>query len=360
MTRPIIHLCAPASPATSVFGVVGAADARELIARVQAAIGSEFEVTGRPALLAADFDEKRGGRRDDAARVRELHEMFVRDEVVALLAARGGGWLTRILPEIDFSLLDRRRRPLAVFGFSEITPLVNIIGRHARGRGYYYMTPGFPRAGAERYARLNARRLNGGRTLTGRSLAAFAKRWADERFAADFAAYFRDVSRVLRGVAPSRQVRGRLVSGRLPAVSRAALVGGCLTLVTPLTTQRYAQRCDPAGKWLVLEDLDEYAYRIDRQFAHLKLAGWFERCAGVLLGDFHSGDEDQRAETLEILHFHLPRGRNVPVVTTSDVGHTWPQAILPIGKPLTVQSPGGRGGVRRVRFKPDWRRLRVL
>jgi len=360
MGKPIIHLCAPASPATAVFEAVGVKDARGLIARVQAAVGDGFRVTGKPALLDCFFDERRGGRRDDAARVRELHAMFVRDDVAALVAARGGGWMTRILPEVDFSLMDRRRKPLAVFGFSELTPLVNLVGRHARGRGYYFMTPGFPKPGAERYARLNATRLSGGRKLRGRALDAFAGDWAAKRFDTEFDAYFRDVRRILAGQPPERSVTGVLEWGRLPARSRATFVGGCLSLMTPLTAALFCKLCDPKGKWLVLEDLEEYPYRIDRQFAHLKLAGWFERCAGVLIGDFHMGDADQRAETLEILRFHLPKRRGVPVVTTRDVGHTWPQAVLPVGRGVTLHCRRTMRGKARVTIEPPWRAWRCV
>ncbi|HRX87580.1 MAG TPA: LD-carboxypeptidase [Phycisphaerae bacterium] len=360
MTKPIIHVCAPASPASSVLETVGVADARELIARVQDAVGRDFRVTGKAALLDPPFDEHRGGRRDDAARVRELHAAFANDDVVALVAARGGGWMARILPDLDFSILDRRRRPLAVFGFSELTPLVNLVGRRRMGRGYYFMTPGFPKSGAERHARLNARKLLPSRPPKGKALESFAKRWAAARFAHDFADYFRDVTAILRGAPPQRAVSGRLVRGGLAAEAKVTLVGGCLSLVTPLTAGPYARLADPKGKWLVLEDLEEYPYRIDRQFAHLKLAGWFERCSGVLLGDFHMGDEDQRADTLAILDFHLRRTRDIPVVTTADVGHIWPQAVLPVGKRMTVRCETRKRGPSRVTFAPPWAKWRCV
>ena len=44
-------------------------------------------------------------------------------------------WMARILPDLDFSILDRRRRPLAVFGFSELT----LVTRQAAGATKAYM-----------------------------------------------------------------------------------------------------------------------------------------------------------------------------------------------------------------------------
>ena len=116
----------------------------------------------------------------------------------------------------------------------------------------------------------------------------------------------------------------------------------------------------PDGKWIVLEDLGEAPHRIDRQFAHLKLAGWFEKCAGVLVGDFHMGGRDQAAETLAILDYHLPTQRSMPVVQTNLVGHTWPQAMLPVGRALTMRCQPGRGRHKDVTITWPTDRLRVV
>ena len=134
--------------------------------------------------------------------------------------------------------------------------------------------------------------------------------------------------------------------GRLPARTGATFVGGCLSLVTPLTTSRYTKRIDPRNRWIVLEDLDEQPHRIDRQLAHIKLAGWFDRCAGVLIGDFHLGDKDQTKTVLNMLPYHLPARRNVPIIVTKRVGHVWPLAPLPIRRQVTLET----GKTGRVRF----------
>jgi muramoyltetrapeptide carboxypeptidase LdcA involved in peptidoglycan recycling len=357
MSKPIIQLFAPANPVRKEIEALGYGDTRDLVRGVQNLVGPAYRVRAKPSLLEAEVDETRGGRRDDAARIRELNTLLADDDVRALVAIRGGAWLVRLLPHVDFSLLDRRRAPLAVFGFSEITPLSNLIGCHRKGYGYYYMTPGFPRIALARWGRLNIKRI-AGRELTGRAAERFAVKWALAQLSDKFAEYWRDVCAILEGRAPRRAVKGRLVAGRLPARSEGTIIGGCMSLVTALTVGDFARPLKPRGKWIALEDLEEHPHRIDRQIAHLKIAGWFDRCAGVLIGDYHLGDEDQRDQVLEILRYHLPRGRSIPVVSTPDFGHTWPQAVLPIGRRVVFAcSQSGRGKPRVTIECPwsDWR-----
>ncbi len=332
---------------------------KELTDAVRKAVGSRYRVRAKARLVEAAVDDQDGGRNDDNARVKELQSVIEDDRVVALVTLKGGGWLTRIIPHIDFQPLQKRRTPLAVFGFSEITPLVNLIGLRKRGYGFYYMTPGYPTTAMERYARLNITKLK--QTPMGaKAIGAFAKRWAQRQAREQFDAYFRDVASTIEGSGPSRTLTGNLISGSLSKETEATFIGGCLSLVTPLTVAKYARHIKPAGKWIVLEDLEEAPHRIDRQFAHLKLAGWFEQCAGVLIGDFHMGDRDQTAETLAILKYHLPSDRSVPVIHTKFVGHTWPQAILPIGRKIMVRCEKGRGRNEKVTMTWPHERWRIV
>ena len=350
MSKPIIHLCAPASPGQVVFETLGVRGARELIRLAQDAVGPAYRVRGRPSLIEATLDDNKGGRSDDAARVRELEEVMSNDEVAAMVAVRGGAWLTRILPQIDFHALDRRKKRLAVIGFSEITPLVNLVGAHRRGYGYYYMTPGFPPIGMARYGRLNISKIAPRKRMSPKEATRFAQRWAAKQATERFNGYFREVVELVEKRRPTRKLTGTLVSGNLPTSSRATVIGGCLTLVTPLAAGAFASRLNPRGKWIALEDLEETPYRIDRQLAHLKLAGWFERCTGVLIGDFHEGDEDHAKKVVALLKYHLPAKRRIPIVVSKQFGHIWPQVPLPIGRRLSIHS--ARAGQRhRVSFE---------
>lgn len=72
-----------------------------------------------------------------------------------------------------------------------------------------------------------------------------------------------------------------LVSVR-PGKAQGILVGGCLTLIAHSLGTPY--QIETKDRVLFLEDVDEKPYAIDRMLTHLKLAGLFERCRGVIFG----------------------------------------------------------------------------
>ncbi|MHC4698747.1 MAG: LD-carboxypeptidase [Planctomycetota bacterium] len=143
MSRPRIHLIAPAGSCRPFLEAIDIPSAAALLTLVQDGIGSAYVVSGNETLIEATEDELHGGRQDDRLRARDITQALGDDDVVAVVLIRGGAWFTRVLPLIDFSVLNSRERPVAVFGFSELTTLVNIVGAHRRGIGVYDMGPAF-------------------------------------------------------------------------------------------------------------------------------------------------------------------------------------------------------------------------
>lgn len=138
---------------------------------------------------------------------------------------------------------------------------------------------------------------------------------------------------------PFRPIRGRLVAGRVEDGS-LRVVGGCLSVLAAVLTGRVGRPIRPDGRWLAIEDVNEPPYRVDRYLAALKIAGWFDRIAGVLVGDFHTGRASQQPAVLELLRFHLLPARGLPIVATKDFGHVWPMSPLPINRPLRIWRRG--------------------
>lgn len=313
-----VHLIAHARPPRDDLRKLAFASASEYLHFVRAHIPRSLRLTARSRFFELDADEWHGGRRDDAARIRDLQEALDDPDTLALVAANGGSYLSRILPHLDFSPLARRRAPLWVLGFSELTPLVNFVARYACGRGLYWLCPNYlawkvrPRAAA---------------------LAAFTEFW-------------RVLPEVLHGCVPGDTrhlvfgpLRGRWVAGKLRA-GPVRLIGGCLAVLAAVLGGSHGQRLRPDGKWLFLEDIQEEPYRIDRHLAALKFAGWFDRIAGVLVGDFHTLTADTQPAVLELLRFHLPPRRRLPVVTTRDFGHVWPMVPVPVNRTLKLSVRG--------------------
>ncbi len=335
MNRPRIHLIAPAGSCRRFMAAVDAPSAAALIAIVQDTIGSAYSVTGSEVLIEAQEDELNGGRQDDRLRAEDIEQALGDEEVVAVVLIRGGAWFTRVLPLINFSVLERRAKPVAVFAFSELTTLVNIVGSHDRGIGVYDMGPAFLTYGLRRYARSGA--------VEEVTTYAASKEWARVRVLPEFRAFFRDVVSMIEGRGSARTVAAELVRGELPDHCEATFIGGNLTVLSTLVGSRYGGWVSAQRRWLMIEDLNEKPEHIDRLLAHLTLAGFWEQCDGVLVGDFHKGYEELTPAVVSLLDYHLPRQRPIPVLTTQQIGHTWPMSPLPLHLPLTIQRVSGNG-----------------
>ena len=349
-----VHLLSAANPVGPDLARFGFDGLVAYLAFIRAHLPDGLRLTASRAVLAAVEDVERGGRRGDARRLRDLQAALRDPHTPALVASNGGAYFSRILPHVDFSALARRRAPLTVFGFSELTGLVNVVASYPAGRGVYWLCPNYlawtirPAARAraafgEFWRRLPEFIAQAGGPLPASSRVAISHREAT----------LPSGPAPLRGAASVREagwpgattlefdgcVRGRLAAGRVRS-GPVRLVGGCISVLVALLTGPLARRIRPERRWLAIEDVREVAYRLDRHLASLKHAGWFERLAGLLIGDFHTSDQpDQSAALLELLRFHAPR--RLPIVVTRSFGHVWPMTPLALNRRLWLEARGG-------------------
>jgi len=302
--------------------------AAQLIDIVQEVVGSNYEATGNADIIEAGEDELAGGRSDDRTRADDLQQALHDDKVAAIVQLRGGAWFSRVLPHIDFSALSQRTQRVAVFGFSELTTLVNIVGTYPQALGIYDMGPAFLTYGLKRYATQTIKSVTDAR----------GSEWARRQLRPEFDAFFRDLVSIIEGSGSQRPLTARLLRGQLPANTSASFVGGNLTVLSTLIGSPYDASVRPQGQWLMLEDFNDKLERIDRFLSHLTLAGYWDDCQGLLLGDFHRGYEDIQPAVLELLNHHMPRSPALPILASADVGHVWPMAPLPLHLPLDLVS----------------------
>lgn len=326
MGTPRIHLIAPAGSCRRYVEQLQCASVAELCARVRDWTGGQYEITADESLVRAEEDEAAGGRTDDLPRAEDITQALADSNVVGIVALRGGAWFTRILPHIDFSVLDRRTRPVSLFGFSELTTLVNVVAAHPMGRGIHAMGAAFLAYGLKQQAR---------RTLPpGEDWDARATAWALQRLPTETGAFFADVRSIIEGRGSSRPLRLRSHRGNFPAPPTACFVGGNLTVLSTIVGTAYERRLfaapPPAPLWLFLEDYNDKLERFDRFLAHFTLARWWDRFYGILLGDFHQGDNDLTPHVVTLLRYHLPRERELPVLAAPTLGHVWPMSPLPL------------------------------
>ena len=120
----------------------------------------------------------------------------------------------------------------------------------------------------------------------------------------------------------------KLTESRVHVDGRPVLGGNLSVLYSLLGTS-----CLPdfRGAWLLLEDLDEYLYHIDRMFCALRLAGILNAVHGLMLGSF----SDLHDNTIASGQTHdNPFGRDL---------HTIVMDHLPGGKPVIWDVPVGHG-----------------
>lgn len=325
MFQDRVHLVSPANPLAPDAARFGFSSPAEFVKHARRHLPTPYRLTANMRLLNAQEAPWKGGRRDDAARVRDLNAALADEETTAIVASNGGAYLSRILTDVNFNILRTRKAPLVAVGFSEITGLVNAIASYRCGRGYYWLCP----------------------TWLG---------WAIKPKTAARAAlaeFWQTLPALISGEPPAAGTRmhfgpleGRIVRGRVASGS-VRLMGGCLAVLVAVAAGKMARRIRPDGKWLMLEDIREPPYRIDRHLATLKHAGWLERVSGVLVGDFRMMHKDTQPAVVELLRYHLPVDRPVPIVVSRSFGHTWPTVPVPLNVPLSMTVVGRQVRIER-------------
>lgn len=246
-------------------------------------------------------------------RLEDLHAMFRDPEVKGIFCVRGGYGSAQLLDRIDYELI--RRNPKVFVGYSDITALHLAIQKRA-------------------------------------GLITFHGPVALSKFTPYTQDWFR---RALFEAKPLGEVgnpseenplRPKHVLRAIRAgKARGRLVGGNLTLIS--TTMGTPYEIDTRGAILILEDIDEQPYAIDRMLTQLRLAGKLDEVAGVVFGacvDCKPRDYKPSFESSlslgEVLDEILGRLR-VPVLSGLTIGHTEDQLTLPLG--VTVTLDAGRG-----------------
>jgi muramoyltetrapeptide carboxypeptidase len=114
-------------------------------------------------------------------------------------------------------------------------------------------------------------------------------------------------------------------------VAEGRLIGGCIPMLT--ATLGTSQEIDTHGALLLLEDIDEKPFRIDRMLFHLRRAGKFRDVRGVIFGEMPGcGGGTTAEEGLRDIILEALEGLDVPIVFGLPFGHTRQGCLtLPIG-----------------------------
>ncbi len=240
----------------------------------------------------------------DELRLGELMRFATDPSIDVVLTGRGGYGISRLLERIDFAAI-KARAPI-VAGYSDFTAFS--LAYLARA---------------------------GGVSLSGPSAGDFGAASPDEFTTTHFFGLVESkkysIDLALEG--PAAEVSGRLWGGNL--VMLAALLG------TP-----YFPRV--RGGILVVEDVNEPAYKIERLLYQLAHAGVLQRQAAVMLGDFAPilPMPNDNGFDLAAVITRLREIANVPVYTGLPYGHLARKLTLPIGgRARLVVRRGGRAAL---------------
>jgi muramoyltetrapeptide carboxypeptidase len=227
-------------------------------------------------------------------RVRELEQMFERDDVRAIVAARGGYGANYLLPMLDLAKI--RANPKIFVGYSDLTALLT----------YFTDTGGLI-------------------TFHGPMV---AKDWSHAD-GADIASW----QAALAGVDPWEMNFGADsgVRGLVEGEAQGMLYGGCLSILTASLGTPYEMQTERTI--LFLEDVAARPYQIDRMLMQLKLAGKLRGVRGIIFGEMLDCRQTaSQGYTLEEVVMRIVGGLGIPVAYGVPSGHvTSGNITLPIG-----------------------------
>jgi muramoyltetrapeptide carboxypeptidase len=230
----------------------------------------------------------------DRHRAGHLNRLFANDEIRAILCARGGFGCLRVLPHLDYDLI--KKHPKALIGFSDVTALLVTLTERCGLAGIH-------------------------------GPVATSLGFADER----------SKSRLLQvlaakgpvDLAPADPVVVR------PGRARGVFTGGNLATLCHMVGTRFAP--DFKGKIVLLEDVNEAPYRVDRMLTQMRLAGCFENMAGLVLGSFKDcGAEEELLHVFEDLFADF-KG---PILGGFEIGHGKRNLAIPVGVNVEIDADG--------------------
>jgi muramoyltetrapeptide carboxypeptidase len=237
---------------------------------------------------------------DDARRIDELMQLWSDPDIDGIVCARGGYGCDRILSRLDPRLVREARKPLV--GYSDVTALLLWQRREAKLGGFHGPM-------LERGAELDP-------------------------------GSFRALLDWLTGAPPPAvALRG---CGAFPGEATGWLVGGSLTLVAASLGTPW--EIETQGCVLLLEEVNERPYRVDRMLQQLRAAGKLAGLAGIGFGDLSTCADDRYGSCVEDVVDELLAELCLPAATGLPFGHVPVNTPWPVGVRATID--GSRGEVR--------------
>ena len=235
----------------------------------------------------------------DQARADDLHNMFRNPDVKAIFQLRGGWGCNRLLPLLDFELIEKH--PKIIVGYSDITSLLLAI-----------------------YAKTGLITFHG---PMGK------EHWPD--MTVDY------IKRVLF-TSENTLFQNENIITINPGKAQGKILGGNLSVITSLLGSEYLPSWEKTI--LFLEDINEPIYKIDRMLNQLKLAGILQQISGFIFGKYQSPyiseTEDNQFSLMDIFDHHI-KPLNIPAWYGALACHDPHMFTLPLGANVAIEASKG-------------------
>ena len=231
----------------------------------------------------------------DRDRLNDINLALRDPKVDAIWCLRGGYGMMRILSGIDYDSLSRAPKP--IIGYSDITALHAAIQRKCRLVTYHGP--------------------HSREAMTAFSRDSFLRAVVEQTDSC--------------GVAPNaREINAGAAEGRL--------VGGNLAVLAALCGTPFAP--DLSDGILILEDINEPVYRIDRMLQQLMLSGALNGCRAIVFGQCVKCAEDAGggARPFDEVLGEVAHSLGVPCLAGIPVGHIDEQWTIPLGAMATLDT----------------------
>ena len=236
----------------------------------------------------------------DAHRASLLQGLLDDPEIKAIFCCRGGYGTVRIIDKLDFSRF--AEHPKWIVGYSDVTVL----------HSHIHSTLGIPTLHATMPINMHGEESPATHTMHD-FLFGMKRNYVDYEWE------------------PSAMNRKGAVC--------APVVGGNLSILYSLCGS--CSQIDTHGKILLIEDLDEYLYHIDRMMLNLKRCGMLDGLAGLLVGgltDMHDNTVPF-GRTAEQIVAEAVKEYDYPVLFNAPFGHLGDNNLaIPLGIKCTLES----------------------
>jgi muramoyltetrapeptide carboxypeptidase len=256
---------------------------------------------------------------DDATRLAAIHRAAASGADVAM-TSRGGYGLTRILPGIRYAALAKAvARGTRFVGFSDFTALQCAL--YAKTGAVSWMGP----VVHDDFGRPDA--------VDDIMQACFEDLLCEQGEGAGW--------QLPKPAAPKKTDDATAPAPRpMRPVRDAVLWGGNLAVLSSLVGTPYLPQVD--GGVLVLEDIAEHPYRIERMLTQLLLAGVLHKQKAIVLGQFTNYQlaPNDKGFKLQTVVDWLRSKIKAPVLMNLPIGHVPTKVVLPFGLPVDLMVDG--------------------